>query len=235
MRAQRILLTRLLSVIAAFCQMASKTFACALGSVENTNVLVLYLVGEFALAIIFKAVRRDFSYWVPIESLPLKIFVGFLTRLGMKVCIDFTGLLQGRHAYEFGGAYFSFTLLSTPLAALYFSSRYLDIVKDEGVQESLEYVLSSSEVYGAVGGLIVLQLLSFSTFLALIDERYRATFTSFAKGSTCCCQLFRDNSHDHIKILIFEGEPRRKATDAEKTTLTLDVYKIKTTNRCGFQ
>ncbi|GMI02270.1 hypothetical protein TrLO_g6066 [Triparma laevis f. longispina] len=67
----------------------------------------------------------------------MKVFIGFVTRVGMKTCIDYTGLLQGRHAYEFGGAYFSFTLLSTLFICVNFGRRYLSIVESDEIRESL--------------------------------------------------------------------------------------------------
>ena len=80
---------------------------------------------------VVKISRGDLTYCFPVENKIGRLVVSILERLGSKTVLDFTGMLYLRHPFEMGGAYFSFTLLSTPVVCLYICSRYLDYVSDE--------------------------------------------------------------------------------------------------------
>lgn len=126
---------------------------------------------------------------------------------------------MARHPYELEGAYFCFTMIITPFICIYFGSRYLSYVEDEEVAEALSYVLTEGEVYGGIGGLIVLQITSFLMFLFLIEDKYRSTFTSFRTGSQHVVGTFENASNERVKIgvmnnhrslwKVIEGDVRR--------------------------
>lgn len=80
---------------------------------------------------VVKISRGDLTYCFPVENKIGRLVVSILERLMSKTVLDFTGMLYVRHPFEMGGAYFSFTLLSTPVVCLYICSRYLDYVSDE--------------------------------------------------------------------------------------------------------
>ena len=46
-----------------------------------------------------KALRRDFIYWIPLEGL-WSLVGSLLTRIAVKVVVDYTGCIQFRHPYE---------------------------------------------------------------------------------------------------------------------------------------
>lgn len=52
---------------------------------------------DFILFILVKVARQDFFYWIPVESLPVAIFLNVVFRFGDKVMVDFCGNLQMRH------------------------------------------------------------------------------------------------------------------------------------------
>ncbi|GMH71148.1 hypothetical protein TrST_g11333 [Triparma strigata] len=61
-----------------------------------------------------------------------------------------------------------------------------------------------TEIYGIIGSLIALQVISFSSFLYIIEPKYRATFTSLRTGPMHCQFLFHNNTLDSEKIKVFE-------------------------------
>jgi hypothetical protein len=140
---------------------------------------------------------------MPLDNSFLRNFASFIIRTAVKVVLDFTGTPHFRHPYEMGGFYYSFTLISTPVVCFYLGSRYLAHVEDEEVQASLPYVFSSEQVYGSIGALSVLQLISFIALLTIIPSKYRSTFYSLKTGSQFCCELFQNTSEDSAKIKVF--------------------------------
>ena len=108
-----------------------------------------------------------------------------------------------RHPYEMGGGYFSLTLFTTPFVCLYFGSRYLSYVSDEEVRVSLPFVFTAGQVYGAIGGLAVLQVINFSVLMRTIEAKYRKTFWSFQTGSQFGCYNFKEPDKDSTKFDIF--------------------------------
>ncbi|GMI07708.1 hypothetical protein TrVE_jg4984 [Triparma verrucosa] len=135
------------------CQLGSKAFVCALCAVEDKMQLVIYILVDLLLFFVIKMLCRDFTYWPAIEG-TASILISVLMRTGAKIITDFTGLVHLRHPYELGGAYWVWTLLSTPIVGFFFGSRYLAFVEsEEGKAAGLSLVLQSSSVYGIVAGL----------------------------------------------------------------------------------
>lgn len=184
-------------------QLTAKAFACALCAIESNAILAIYLVGDIFVMFAIKLTRCDFTYWPPTDSSWLRNLVSFIARVITKVIVDFTGSPLYRHPYEMGGFYYSFTLISTPFVCFYFGSRYLAHVEDEEVQASLPSIFSSEQVYGSIGALSVLQLISFISLLKIMPKKYRSTFYSLKTGSRYCCELFQKTREDSCKIHIF--------------------------------
>lgn len=95
-----------------------------------------------------------------------------------------------------GRVYYSFTVCTTPFVCFYFGSRYLS-----NVDESSR-VFSSEQVYGAIGILTVIQILTFVVLLKL-SPKYRNAFLSFKTGSESCIECFNNASEDDTKIFVF--------------------------------
>ncbi len=62
----------------------------------------VYLIGDFVVLVGYKAVRRDFLYWMPRAGVPLSLLV----RFGVKVFTDSTSCVQFRNPLELGGLYY---------------------------------------------------------------------------------------------------------------------------------
>ena len=151
--------------------------------------------------------RRDFRYWPPIESQAVSGIVSLIVRLCTKIMVDFTGTMQFRHPFEYGGVYFTFILLTTPLLSLYFGSRYLTFIEDDEVKATLDYVFSSDKIYGGLGCLAAVQLLSFALLMSIVPSKIRKTFFSTQTEKQFTCTNFKTAPNDFAKMDTFDVHP----------------------------
>ena len=85
----------LMTLISA-CHNLSRSVGCALLAAWGGELMVLSVVGgEITLFLVWKILRKDFLYWVPIEG-PLSVLVSLVERVLVKVVTDFSGCLQFR-------------------------------------------------------------------------------------------------------------------------------------------
>ncbi|GMH93689.1 hypothetical protein TL16_g12697 [Triparma laevis f. inornata] len=191
------------------CQLTAKALACALCAVESSITVAFYLLGEILLFFAYKLLRRDFNYWLPVYGMT-GVVLSTLIRINTKTITDFTALMQFRHPYELGGTYWAFTLLSMPVVCFYFGSRYLAYVDSEaGKARGLTMVLDATQVYGLVGGLLVVQVATFVFFLKNINPKFINTFYSTKSGNDFTKEYFLDHDDDEHKILVL-NENRNK-------------------------
>lgn len=189
----------------ATCQLTSKVFALSLCTTVNPTTTFIYLLTEIFVCFAIKIFRQDFIYWIPLDNMTVTLLGACLMRLVIKkVLNDFAGLLMTKHPYELGGAYWSFTLFTTPLICLFFGWYYLDYVKDESVQEMPSYTFSSREVYGTILTIIAIQSLSYLVFLNVIDQSYRLSFTSFTTAKQYAKKTFDDAEDPGTKIDVLQ-------------------------------
>ena len=116
---------------------------------------------------------------------------------------DFTAITNCRSPQFVGGAYSLFITLSTPFVCLLFGWMYLEQVNESSTKETFSYVFSPEQVYGLIGGLGALQILTFFFFLGLIST-YRRTFTSFTTMPQLVQEEFSTFTEPDLKIKIFE-------------------------------
>ena len=76
-----------------------KLGSVALLAVVSPFYLGLYFSGDVGLFVLYKLLRRDFTYWVNIPSRAKSIISSCVVRVAMKFVVDFTVLLQGRHPF----------------------------------------------------------------------------------------------------------------------------------------
>ena len=196
-----------LVLLISACQLASKSFAVTLCYVESGAIVAAYLGIDIGVAFIYKMARGNFRYWLPIESEAVSWIVSLLVRLCTKILMDFTGLLLWRHPVEYGGVYFTFVLLTTPLVSLYFGSRYLSFVEDEEVKATLDHVFSSDQIYGGLGCLAAVQLFSFAILMSIIPPKIRKTFLSAKTASQFTCENFESATNSSAKMDVFLVHP----------------------------
>jgi hypothetical protein len=71
--------------------------------------LATYLGGAMALYLFYKLARRDFQHWIPTSGVGLSL----VSRVLVKLYVDFSGNPQFRHPTEVGGAAYLLTLCET--------------------------------------------------------------------------------------------------------------------------
>ncbi|GMH96263.1 hypothetical protein TrVE_jg6468 [Triparma verrucosa] len=181
-------------------QLSLRIFALALCVVESRSIAAAYVGIEVGLMLVIKLIRRDFIYWPAIPNVTPLVLMSFASRCAVKLIMDFTGMLQARHPYEMGGAYFSFTLLTTPLIGLYFGSRYIAYIEDFEPNERPDFAFASNQVYYTIAILGALQICCYALLIKLVDSKYRWTFVSTMTGKQYCFKGFHEASDDFSKF-----------------------------------
>lgn len=87
------------------------TTIMVLGLLQNRLVFA-YIGADLGLYLLVKIARGDFFYWVPFGAIA-EIFTSIIARVVVKVIVDFTSIMQFRHPYELGGAYWIFSFVLT--------------------------------------------------------------------------------------------------------------------------
>jgi len=97
----------------SFCQLLGKSFAMAiLVQIGGKTLAVSVLGGEMVAFLVYKLVRGDFRYWVPLPR-GASLVLSLIERVIVKVICDFTGFLHSRHPYEMGGFYWLMNMVFT--------------------------------------------------------------------------------------------------------------------------
>jgi hypothetical protein len=171
---------------------AAQVLSKALGMAALANTcwwwLMAYLSCDVGLYLVCKVVRRDFWYWPPTAGVGLSLLI----RCTVKVLVDFTACVHFRNPMELGGAYWLFNAAMSQLSC--FASVVLYDLYYVGYAK-----ISRSFLYGIVGALGLVWLLSFGTFLLIIKREYRRTFVSMQTGSDYIISYFRDNAANEAR------------------------------------
>ena len=99
----------LMTIISALHNL-SRSMGCVLLAVSGGSTRVICFVGgEMLFYLVFKIVRRDFAYWIPVYG-PLGFLISLLNRILAKTIVDFSGCIFFRHPNEMGGAALSLSM-----------------------------------------------------------------------------------------------------------------------------
>jgi len=97
----------------SFCQLLGKSLEMAILVQVGGKILALSVLGgEMVVYLVYKLVRGDFRYWVPLPQ-GTSLSVSLITRVVVKVVCDFTGFLHARHPHEMGGFYWLMNMVWT--------------------------------------------------------------------------------------------------------------------------
>ena len=180
----------------ALTQVLGRTLACALLAAKSATLLVCILGGEMALYMLFKLLRRDFTYWMPIESKALSVLASVLMRSFRKILADVTGLLQERHAFEMTGIYFTLNMIWSQIFPYFAMQVYLHRDDDEEKESGL----TQDELQTALIVLTLVWAASAASFAASIKRKYLRTFVSADTGSQYAIRLFRESETDEARF-----------------------------------
>jgi hypothetical protein len=174
-----------------------RSIGAAFLMLADERYFLWYLAGDTGLFFVLKIARGDFYYWIPFEG-ALGIFGSFLIRVVDKVVTDATGLIQFRHPYQLGGAYWTgnmFIAVASSFAALYI---YFEGLKgNEGGA-----VISEKLAWGLMLLLSGAWAVNFGLFLLVMKKKYRKTFFSTKSGKNFSMDVF-ESDDDAVKCLIF--------------------------------
>jgi len=86
----------------------SRSLGVALLATSKGDYLVEIFLGcEFLLILLYKIVRCDWYWWIPLDLDRRVIFVlQIIPRATVKTIVDFSGCLHFRHPFELGGLCF---------------------------------------------------------------------------------------------------------------------------------
>jgi hypothetical protein len=150
----------------------------------------LYIGADLGLYLMVKILRGDFWYWIPVGG-NLEIVSSIISRVIVKIIVDFTSIAQFRHPNEVGGAYwlfgFALTMVSLPVT-IHIASPYVD---DKAID------IASLMIY-----FIPLTTMCLAVFFFNIERKYLNTFWSTQSGKDKTMAYFLESESDAIKFLV---------------------------------
>ena len=198
----------------SFCHVIMKVIGTALLASISGRYVGAYLGGDMIFFFLFKLARYDLRYWMNLSG-ALSIMFTVVARVVAKVMVDFTCWLQGRHAYEEGGLYFSCSIVLSHsscfvAAHLYIKDRASRAREDDGSGDnSTSGASSQPEKLGAVellaglGAIEALFILSFAFYMLRINRPHVKTFFSTMTAKEFCVATYHNATNDCTKIEVF--------------------------------
>jgi hypothetical protein len=183
-------------------QVVAKCVSVALLAATNVTWLVYYLSGDMMLYLVYKLIRGDFIYVIPVP-LTAAVPLSLLVRVVEKTITDFTGCMIMRLPYQMGGAYYSFNMLMNFISVPGITHLYLEYAEsteEEGGAEKLGAVVLWT--FNVVILLTSAALFAFFLFRVIVP-RFRKTFLSTQTGWELAENCFLDNEEDEKRIHIF--------------------------------
>jgi hypothetical protein len=178
-----------------------RSFTTSLLIMSSKMYFVYYAVGEWALYILYKLLRRDFTHWIPLP-VPLDLVSSMLFRTIIKIVVDYTGVVHFRHPYDLGGAYWTANMFFA-LAGAFISLMVYYGTLEDGEQP----VLQQSDSWTLVCGLCGAWLVVFGLFFRYIDPKFKDTFISLKTGFESCQEYFESNDEE-TKMEVFSDNRR---------------------------
>ena len=163
--------------------------------------------------------RRELRHCFRLDGI-VSWFASVLIRIIVKTTSDATLIMQFRHPFDLGGAYWSFNLVLNQflcfVAVFLYTKFGKEIVDSDSTPETdIEPSLSSLAPTSApvelvqyplwtfVISLFFLTVLSFLGFLRFINRKYLVTFFDRRTGKQFLCDLWRSTETDKERIYVF--------------------------------
>ncbi|GMI27081.1 hypothetical protein TeGR_g8001 [Tetraparma gracilis] len=170
----------------------------------STSYFVYYWLADNVLFLLFKLMRRDFVYFIPMYGAGAWI-VACLQRFIVKNICDYTAILHFRGPFELGGFYWSLNLVLTIGSAFGSTAVYLEM-KNEWVpdaspeQREDQAIVYKSTAWLVMSGLAAVWFLSFVAMIKTMKPEYRWTFFSLRSGPQHCRFMHQGEGHtDEMK------------------------------------
>ena len=177
----------LMLTISAIHNLSRSMGAAMLASNENKSLLPIFLVGEISLYLLYKFLRNDWRWWIPVQGWK-QTASSLLSRVLVKIIVDFSGCLHFRHPFEMGGAAFSLGLVYAQVFPFVARQFYHG---EEETKSSITIFLIIN-----LGLWLVLNIAFFST----IKAGYLDTFFGVITAPQYTCMLYISSEEDSVKF-----------------------------------
>jgi len=191
----------------SFCQLLGKSLEMAiLVQIGGKILAVSVLGGEMVAYLLYKLVRRDFRYWLPLPQ-GVSLVTSLIERVVLKVICDFTGFLHARHPKEMGGFYWLMNMVWTQASvfgAIKLKEEFGRQIEDD-VGE-MERVVKEEDYMTIATMLLLLWFVALLGLMFGSEKELRRTFFSIMTGKQYNEALFR-SGEDEIMIQVFGHHP----------------------------
>jgi hypothetical protein len=177
----------------SFSQIVGRILSYAMLATIGTRMGYFVLV-EMVLYLLVKILRRDFVYWLPIESRYYTILWTLGLRIFRKIVCDVTGLLQERHPFEMGGLLFSLNTiysLSVPYLAKIVANYYDTNDDRRGDGPEIDNLLQSMTAIWTISAVL---------FALSIESTHLWSFVSTQTAIQYTVRWFREADNDESKF-----------------------------------
>ena len=187
----------------SFCQLLGKSLEMAiLVQIGGKTLAVSVLVGDMVAYLVYKLVRGDFRYWVPLPR-GTSLATSLIERVIVKVICDFTGFLHARHPYEMGGFYWLMNMVFTQVSVF----GAIKLKEEYGWSEVVEGRVIPDDYYTTIAiWLFVVWLVSLLVLLLSSERDLVFTFISARTGKQYNRALF-DSGEDEVMMQVFIDHP----------------------------
>ena len=176
-----------------------KILACSLMLRLDKIAFVVYLAADMSLFWLCKILRGDLRYWIRAEGVMSWVITGIF-RVVIKLITDFTLIIQFRHPFELGGAYWSFNVFSNQCFC-FLSVHLFGTYSNNASEEVLEVL------WQVVGGLFIFSMLNFGLFLKSINQEYLWSFFNTLTGKQFAVLTYHEAESDEMRFEIFGHHP----------------------------
>jgi len=174
----------------------SRSLGCALLAIASVKLCLLFVAGEVALYVCYKAIRRDLLYFPRFTGL-IALVVSIVERVLVKIVVDFSGCMHFRHGYEMGGLAYSISMIW---------AQVFPFVALRIYRESDEYVNNAENLIepGRIMQFLVCSLLIWTVlvvFLLLsINPTHIRTFVTLETSASLTRLQFLTSRLDSVKF-----------------------------------
>jgi hypothetical protein len=212
--------------VMAFTHVAGRILAAAMCTAVSGTLTMWTLLGEMILYMVYKLFRRDFTYWVPIDSPSYAAVFSFVCRLVRKIVFDFAGLLQERHPYEMGGQVFLLSMIWAqvfPYVAKdvyysHFEAEIFNIALEDGTVVEESNLLDKETLDFVLPLLTTVWACAVATLVYNMDRDSLASFFTSMTGHEYTVSLFRASDDDASKFSAIFGN-----TDSHTLSIRSEV------------
>ena len=171
-------------ILMSSCLLAARCFGTVMLGTLNMYYVVWYFSLDIGQHVLFKIIRRDFSYWFQISGWA-NIFFSGMIRIVLKLVTDHTAIVHFRNPIDLGGAQWTLGQLGSILSLVV--ALHLAEISDNSLI-SREKLAAMWKICIYLMGSIFFLLV---VFFSIINKGYLHTFISIETGWENTVKFFR--------------------------------------------